>query len=381
VAFIATTKRSGFLSPGAANAPRRNLRGFLLASWLLFGTVSWAQQPGNRSSPEVEPALPDAPQAQASNSDVSATGSVNGTVVDRSGAVYEGATATLTQTVRGVAQARAASTDSNGRFGFAAVTPGPFTLTVTSAGFASQAVTGTVQAGESYEAKPIVLTMDSTSTSVEVTASTIEIAQAQLKVEETQRVFGAIPNFYVTYVQNAAPLTRRQKYHLAWRSSFDPVTFLAVGVVAGIEQADNTFPGYGQGAQGYAKRYGAGFADGLIGTMIGGAILPAWWKQDPRYFYQGTGSKRSRTIHALESAVMCKGDNGRWQPNYSAIIGGLAAGGISNLYYPASDRNGAGLTFENALFGTAGSAVQNLLQEFLVRKLTPRVPNYGTGKP
>jgi len=78
---------------------------------------------------------------------------------------------------------------------------------------------------------------------------------------------------------------------------------------------------------------------------------------------------------------MCKGDNGRWQVNYSAIIGGLAAGGISNLYYPASNRSGIGLTFENALIGTGESAVSNLFQEFVIRKLTPRVPNYGAGKP
>jgi hypothetical protein len=67
--------------------------------------------------------------------------------------------------------------------------------------------------------------------------------------------------------------------------------------------------------------------------------------------------------------------------NYSAIVGGLAAGGISNLYYPASNRHGVGLTFENSAVGTATSALANLFQEFVVRKLTPHVPNYGAGKP
>ena len=83
--------------------------------------------------------------------------------------------------------------------------------------------------------------------------------------------------------------------------------------------------------------------------------------------------------------MICKGDNGRWQPNYSAVLGGLASGGISNLYYPAQDRNGVGLTFENALLGTAGTAATNVLQEFLIRKLTPRVidpdPSSGTKSP
>jgi len=154
-----------------------------------------------------------------------------------------------------------------------------------------------------------------------------------------------------------------------------------VGVFAGVEQATNSFSGYGQGAQGYAKRYGAGFADSFIGTMIGGAILPAWWKQDPRYFYKATGTTRSRALYAIANAVICKGDNGHWQANYSAIIGGLAAGGISNLYYPASSRDGVQLTFENALIGTGESAVQNLFQEFVVRKLTPKIPNYSAAKP
>jgi hypothetical protein len=111
--------------------------------------------------------------------------------------------------------------------------------------------------------------------------------------------------------------------------------------------------------------------------MIGGALLASWWKQDPRYFYQGTGSKRSRMVHAIVSSVMCKSDRGQWEVNYSAIVGGWAAAGISYAYYPASSRQGAGLIFENSLYGTAGAAIGNLFQEFVVRHLTPHVPNYG----
>jgi hypothetical protein len=159
------------------------------------------------------------------------------------------------------------------------------------------------------------------------------------------------------------------------------VTFVVTGIFAGVEQEENTFSGYGQGAEGYAKRYGAGYADGFISTMLGSAILPSWWKQDPRYFYKGTGSTRSRILYAIANSVICKGDNGKWQANYSGIVGGLAAGGISNIYYPASDRDGAKLTFEDAAIGTAESALQNLIQEFIVKKLTPKIPNYGSGKP
>ncbi|MGO9339112.1 MAG: carboxypeptidase-like regulatory domain-containing protein [Terracidiphilus sp.] len=316
-----------------------------------------------------------------------AAGSVHGAVVNRDGAVYEGAHVALAPAGLGAGSGassisptpRIAITDNNGRFNFDGVPPGEFKLTVSSDGFRTQVVTGTLRAGESYDAKEIVLVMSGTTSEVDVTATPQEIVTEELKQEETQRVLGVIPNFYVTYVPNAPPLTRKQKYSLAWKSSIDPETFLSVGFFAGIEQATNSFAGYGQGAQGYAKRYGAGYADSFIGVMIGGAILPAWWKQDPRYFYKGTGTVRSRVEYAIANAVVCKGDNGHWQANYSGILGGLAAGGISNLYYPAGDR-GANLTFENALIDTGMSAVGNLFQEFVVRKLTPHVPNYGAGK-
>jgi len=318
--------------------------------------------------------LPDEAGGQAARA---ATGSVHGTVVDRDGSVYEGATVQLTQAG---ASARTVTTDNSGHFQFREVQAGVFLLTVSSSGFGTQTVTGVLHAGESYEAKAVVLDVTST-TDVRVTASQVEIAQEQLKEEETQRVLGVIPNFYVVYEPNAAPLTSKQKFNLAWKSLVDPVTFLGVGASAGIEQATNAFTGYGQGAQGYGKRFGAGYADGFTNTMIGGAILASWWKQDPRYFYKGTGTIRSRALYAIAMAVMCKGDNGKWQVTYSGLVGGLAAGGISNLYYPAADRSGVGLTFENFGIGTAEGAIQNLIQEFVIRKLTPHVPNYGAQKP
>ncbi len=194
--------------------------------------------------------------------------------------------------------------------------------------------------GETFDARTIILPVAGASTDVRVSAeSQVEIAQEQLNLEEKQRVLGVFPNYYVSYDHDAVPLTTRQKYELAWRTSIDPVTWAMTGVVAGAEQASNTFAEYGQGAQGYGKRFGANYADGFFGTMIGGAILPSVFKQDPRYFYKGTGTVRSRVLYAIANAVICKGDNGHWQPAYSGILGGLAAGGISNLYYP--DNNAA----------------------------------------
>ena len=211
-------------------------------------------------------------------------------------------------------------------------------------------------------------------TQVTVALSPVELAGVQIKDQEKQRVLGIIPNFYVTYVHNAVPLSPKQKFELAWRSSVDPFTFVGVGFVAGIQQAENELSGYGQGAQGYAQRYGASYGDVVIGTFLGSAILPSILKQDPRYFYKGTGSKRSRVLYALASPFICKGDNGNWQPNYSYVLGNFAAAGIANAYYPASNR-GAGFVAETALVRLGENAVASVFQEFIVRKLTPKLSN------
>ncbi len=113
-------------------------------------------------------------------------------------------------------------------------------------------------------------------------------------------------------------------------------------------------------------------------TLIGSAILPSLLKQDPRYFYKGTGSKRSRLLYAIANSVICKGDNGHWQANYSGILGGLASGGISNLYYPAKDRD-AGLTFQNFAIGLGATAAANILQEFVIRRFTSNAPKRDPG--
>jgi len=218
-------------------------------------------------------------------------------------------------------------------------------------------------------------------TEVQVVPSTVEIAEEQIKEEEKQRVLGVFPNFYVTYVHDAAPLSPKQKFELAWKATIDPVNFAVTAGVAGVEQSQDQFNGFGQGVEGYAKRYGAAFADSTVSTFFGSAILPSLLKQDPRYFYKGTGSTRSRVLYALANAVICKGDNGRWQANYSNILGNLAAGGISNLYYSGQDRDGAWLTFENALIGIGATAATNVLQEFVMRKLTPGASGHAVPKP
>jgi hypothetical protein len=317
------------------------------------------------------------PAAAAPISALPSMASVHGVVTSTDGAVYQGARVVLKMSGNGAAPVASTETDSNGAFGFANLPPGAFGLTVSSQGFVTQSISGVLHAGETFDARTIALPVAAATNEVIVSAeSRVDIAQEQLNFEEKQRVLGVFPNYYVIYDHDAVPLSARQKFQLAWRTSIDPVTWMMTGALAGMEQASNTFAGYGQGAQGYGKRFGANYADGFSDTMIGGAILPSLFKQDPRYFYKGTGTISSRAMYAIANSVICKGDNGRWQPNYSSILGGLAAGGISNLYYPSSNRSGVDVTFTNALIGTAEGAMQNLAQEFLVRRLTPRLPRY-----
>jgi hypothetical protein len=304
-------------------------------------------------------------------------GSVSGMVVDQSGAVVAGAVVKLARGDKSIE----ARTDDNGQYSFANISPGLFELTVSAPTFATQTSPGVLQPGQNYLVPRIALAVATAITDVEVGVPQAEVAEEQIKIEEKQRVLGVLPNFYVSYIPNAAPLNSKQKFKLAARTVVDPFTFVFVGGGAGVQQAQNHFRGYGQGAEGYGKRFGAGYADTVSGTFIGGAILPSLLKQDPRYFYKGTGSMPSRFLYAVANAFICKGDNRRWQPNYSNMLGNLAAGGISNLYYPAQDRNGVGLTFENAALGIGASAGANLFQEFIVKKLTPKIPHNDPAKP
>jgi hypothetical protein len=298
-------------------------------------------------------------------------GNVTGTVVDASGAAVVGAKITLTRD-DGSAAVETVS-DKDGAFTFATVAPGAFHVSVAAGGFAPQVANGILHPGEFFVLPQLGLAVATEMTQVRVesaAATTEEVAAEEIKEQEKQRVLGVIPNFYVSYVQDAVPLTSKQKFGLAWKTTIDPVNFGVVGVIAGVQQWQNNFSEYGQGAQGYGKRYGAAYADFVSGTFMGGAVLPSVLKQDPRYFYKGTGTVKDRVLYALSMAVICKGDNGKWQFNYSSIGGSLIAGGISNAYYPDKDR-GAALVFENTLIGIGETAATNLLQEFVIRKLTP----------
>ena len=263
----------------------------------------------------------------------------------------------------------------NGSYTFDGLKPGiSYHVTISAIGF----VTWTspvimVSPGQIQFVTGSKLQISGEATSVTVYATPEQIAEEQVKLEERQRVFGFIPNFYVAYDHDAVPLTTKLKFKLALKASTDPVIFAAVALTAGAEQAGDT-PNYGQGAKGYGQRMGALYTNGFADIMVGEGILPTLLHQDPRYFYQGTGTKRSRAFHALSNPFILKGDNGKWEPNYSNVGGDLAAGAISNIYYPQSNR-GAGIVFENALIAAGGRMANGLVQEFVLRRFTPSARN------
>lgn len=165
-----------------------------------------------------------------------------------------------------------------------------------------------------------------------------EKAEEQLKQQEQQRVMGVMATFNTTSNKDALPLSSGQKFRLFFKSSTDPWPFLLAGVVSGIGQADDSYPEWGQGAQGYAKRYGAAYSDAFIGNFFGNALLPSLLREDPRYFQMGTGSATKRFLWAASSTFWCRRDNGHWGPNYANVGGNLIGAAIARAYYPASER-------------------------------------------
>jgi hypothetical protein len=296
-------------------------------------------------------------------------GRITDTVIDPNNEAVSGATVVLEGPV--LRDPRSVVSDDNGFFEFDDLDPGTYTVTIGAKGFANWTSAAiTVKPGQYVILTGSVLKIPAEVTTVSVLYSPVEVATEEVKIAEQQRVFGIIPNFYVAYDQNAAPLTTKLKFQLALKVSTDAVTIVGIGVLAAINQAGD-IPNYPQGFKGYGQRVGAVAADGLSDIMIGGAILPSLLHQDPRYFYQGTGTNTSRVFHALSSPFICKGDNGRLQPNYSSVGGDLASAALSNAYYPASNR-GASQTFQNFMIDTGERMLGSVLQEFVLPRLTRR---------
>jgi hypothetical protein len=356
-----------------------------------FGPTLWAlsQVPTGPGTVDLgNTTLPNEPQPQSPDETVTdaitgqqgglATGRVTGVALAENGTPLFGARVTIRVEDGPITAETTAGED--GAFSIPGLPPGTYRISITLRGLEPYlSAPFNLHAGEAHDLQKLLLRVGGTETEVTVTATPEQVATEQIKAQEKQRVLGVFPNFYTSYIWKAAPMTSKQKFKLAIRATTDPITFLTVAGVAGGEQFSNTFPGYGGGAEGYAKRFGSRYADAFSSRLIGSAILPSLLHQDPRYFYRGTGSIPSRVLYAMSSAVITRGDKGQRQPNYSRLLGNLAAGGISNLYRPDEDR-GVALTFESTLISAGVDAVGNVVREFLLRGFTPSVPSYANGK-
>jgi hypothetical protein len=294
---------------------------------------------------------------------------VSGTVVDQNGAEIQSAQVEL-QGMSGQV-VRSGLSGDDGEFTFKGLPAGDFRLVVSGEGWGTYTSPEIRLEAGAFRIVPNIVLPLATSSVVHVTADREQLAEEQVHVAEQQRVLGVIPNFYSTYDWNAPPMQAKQKFQLSIRALIDPMEFVAVGAAAGYEQRANIFPAYGTGAEGYAKRFGAAYANNFSGEFLANAVFPSMFHQDPRYFYKGTGSAGSRVLYAVSSAVVARGDNGRREPNYSFMLGSFAAGGISNLYYPEADR-GVKLMLFNGLADIGGHAGTDLLREFVLKRLTTR---------
>jgi hypothetical protein len=308
---------------------------------------------------------------QAHDRDDQEAAIVGGSVLDPSGAAVSAAQVTLTLTDG--TQPRTTMSGIDGRFTFAHVAPGSYVVIVQAHGFALFATSPfTLTSGRAFTLAPIILSIEEVRASVTV-RPTEAIAEEQIHAEEKQRLFGFVPNFYVSYLPDAAPLTSSQKFSLAARHTFDWTSFAGATVSAAIQQAIDAHPGYGRGASGYAKRWAATFVNERSDDLLSHYVFAALCRQDPRYFYQGTGTTRSRLYHGLSFAFVARSDTGKAMPNYAYLLGDLGAATLSSAYYPREDR-GAGLILTNAALAMAGRAVQGVVQEFVARRVTTNVP-------
>ena len=333
--------------------------------------------------------LPDSPgflqAAQtASPSTAARTASIRGQISDVNGGIVPGASVSiLTSAGVGVQgkPLRQATADGEGRFVLDDLQPGTYNLRIDATGLQSfEPPPVLLKANEQYVLPDTALPLATSSQSVDVVATRNEIAEEELNGEIKQRVLGILPNFYTSYVWDAAPLSTRQKFRLTFRSLTDPWIFISTGITAGIQQEQGTYPEYGTGASGYAERYASAYGDVLAGRLIGSAILPAIFHQDPRYFYRGTGGIPRRTLHALVSSVAARSDRGGVEPNYTHTLGNFAAGYLSQAWHQGSD-SGLTLALDNTLIGIGDTALHNLLEEFLYKHISTGTPRYAKGKP
>lgn len=295
---------------------------------------------------------------------------ISGTVLDTNGTVIEGATVQLSRT-GAPATMRQSESGTLGQFAFADLEPGTYVLTVSRKGmssFISQPIT--LEPDKPVVLPNVVLAVEAVTTNVTVMDEEAASVQ-QVRIAEQQRVFKVFPNFYSSFDWNAPPMLTKQKYGLAVRTLIDPVTFLTTAGIAGAEQYENVFPGFGGGIEGFAKRYGASYTNHASAELFTRAVYPSVFHTDPRYFVMGTGTKRQRAFHAIGSTLVTRGDDGKRRVNFPQILGEFSAAALSNAYFPENER-GVHLVLINGFADLGGNMFDNLIREFILNHVTTR---------
>jgi hypothetical protein len=296
-------------------------------------------------------------------------GSIQGKVTDSSGAPIFGAVVT----VRDEGGTSTTVTDMEGAFQISRLRPGNFNVKISASGMSDW--TAESVAASTADTKPLLAVMQlaPTVTSVTIGLSPEDLAKEQVKRETQQRVAGIIPNYFVAYDNQAAPLSSQQKFNLSFKTLIDPATFAAVGITAGIQQIRNSYHQFGQGSVAYSERFGAAYGTTATNLLFTSVLAASVLHQDPRYFYSGKGTIKQRAWYAIKSAFRAKGDNGEWQPPYASVLGTVAAAELSELYYPGS-RTQYTLLGRGLMFHLGGLIGLNLGEEFLLKKFTSHAP-------
>ncbi len=361
---------------------------FIAAIPLIAGAAVSARAQQNSAAVTATAELPNAPavgsgvvaagQDPSSQSANQGSCTITGTVLDSNGDVIQGAHVVLTS--RSGALKREMLSGSDGQFAFAPLPAGSYKVTLSATHLGTWTSRWlTLHPQQTRIMPPVVLSV-TTATTVTVTGNsqTIQeqLSEQQVQIAVQQRIWGVFPNFYSSYNWNAPPMEPKQKFQLAFRSMIDPMAFAGAAGIAGFEQYNNIFPGYGGGIAGFFKRYGAAYTNDFSSRMLSSGVFATLFHEDPRYFYKGTGSFRSRTMYAISRSFIARTDNKRWRPNYAHVLGVFAAAALSNLYYPKQNR-GLTLTLVNGAVEMAGNSGTNIVREFILKGIT----SHAGGKP
>jgi hypothetical protein len=302
-----------------------------------------------------------------------ATGSIEGKVSDPAGYPILGAVVA----VEGADGSRHTTvTDESGKFRISSLMVGSYNVRISANGMTDwTAANVTASVNPESHGLAAVMQVAPTVTTVTVGLSPDEVATEQFHQEMKQRALGVIPNYYVAYGPHPAPLSTKQKFHLAYKTLLDPTTFAGAGITAGFQQWTNSYYQFGEGTEGFAKRFGAAYGTAATGLLITSALADSVFHQDPRYFYSGQGTKTQRAWYAFKSAFRSRGDDGKWQPPYATLAGSIASAEISQSYYPGS-RTQYTLIGRGLMFHFVGLVALNFGQEFFLKKVTSHAPTF-----